>query len=79
MMVTTHSPFFVNGLKPEELRVCYRDQKGYTKARAVSAMQGIKEFVAEGAQLGSLWMENQFEVGDPVTASGGPKRPDVSQ
>jgi hypothetical protein len=38
-------------------------------------MQGIKEFMDEGAQLGYLWMEGHFEVGDPLTASGGPKRP----
>ena len=26
-----------------------------------------------GAQLGQLWMEGHFEVGDPLTNSGGPK------
>jgi predicted ATPase len=26
-----------------------------------------------GAQLGHLWMEGHFEVGDPLTASGGPR------
>lgn len=74
LMVTTHSPFFVNGLKPEELWVLYRDEKGYTQARRASEMLGINEFVAQGALLGHLWMEGHFEVGDPLTASGGPKR-----
>jgi hypothetical protein len=32
-----------------------------------------EEFVAQGALLGHLWMEGHFEVGDPLTASGGPK------
>ena len=74
LMVTTHSPFFANGLKPEELWVLYRDVKGYTQAKRTSEMQGIKEFMLHGAQLGQLWMEGHFEFGDPMTASGGPSR-----
>jgi predicted ATPase len=73
LMVTTHSPFFVDGLKPEELWVLYRDEQGYTQARRALDMKGIPEFVKEGATLGQLWMEGYFEVGDPLTASGGPK------
>jgi predicted ATPase len=74
LMVTTHSPFFVNGLRPEELWVLYRDEQGYTQAQRAADMVGIKEFMEEGAQLGYLWMEGYFEVGDPLTASGGSKR-----
>jgi len=72
LMVTTHSPSFVNGLGPEELWVLYRDENGYTNARLAADMTGIREFMAEGASLGHLWMEGHFEVGDPLTASGGP-------
>ena len=73
LMVTTHSPFFVNGLSANELWVLYRDIKGYTQAKKAEDMQGIKEFMNSGALLGHLWMEGYFEVGDPLTASGGPK------
>jgi predicted ATPase len=73
LMVTSHSPFFVDGLKPEELWVLYRDEQGYTQAKKASDMKGIPEFLKEGASLGQLWMEGHFEVGDPLTASGGPK------
>jgi len=69
LMVTTHSPFFVNGLKAEELWVLFRDENGYTQARRAADMQGVKEFMAEGALLGHLWMEGYFEVGDPLIAS----------
>jgi predicted ATPase len=69
LMVTTHSPFFVNGLRPEELWVLYRDEEGYTQARRASEMKGIKEFMEEGALLGHLWVEGYFEVGDPLTES----------
>lgn len=74
LMVTTHSPFFVNGLQPKELWVLYRDEDGYTQARRASDMDRIQTFVDEGALLGDLWMEGQFEVGDPLRNAGGPKR-----
>jgi predicted ATPase len=74
LMVTTHSPFFVNGLRPDELWVLYRDEYGYTQARRAADMPGIGAFVHEGAKLGHLWMEGQFEVGDPLIASGGPRK-----
>ncbi|OGP54058.1 MAG: ATPase [Deltaproteobacteria bacterium RBG_13_52_11] len=73
LMVTTHSPFFVNGLRSEELWVLYRDVSGYTKAKRAADMPGIKEFMNQGALLGHLWMEGNFEFGDPLTAAGGPK------
>ncbi len=73
LLVTTHSPYFVNGLKPKELWVLYRDEKGYTQAKCANNMKGIPEFIETGALLGSLWAEGYFEVGDPLTNAGGPK------
>lgn len=70
LMVTTHSPFFVNGLKPREVRVLYRDEQGYTRALRAAEMPGVPEMMEHGALLGSLWMEGYFGVGDPLTASG---------
>jgi predicted ATPase len=75
LMVTTHSPFFINSLLPKEVWVLYRTVDGFTEARRVSAMQGIEEFMAEGALLGNLWMEGHFEVGDPLTNAGDQKNP----
>jgi predicted ATPase len=73
LMVTTHSPFFVNELRAEELWVLYRDQDGFTRARRTDKMRGIPELLQAGAKLGHLWMEGHFEIGDPLIASGGPK------
>jgi predicted ATPase len=73
LMVTTHSPFLVNGLHPNEVWVLFRDEQGYTRARRTAEMAGIREFMEAGAQLGSLWMEGYFDVGDPLTAAGGPR------
>jgi predicted ATPase len=67
VFITTHSPYFVDGLRPEELWVLYRDKDGFTQARRAANMQGIKEFVDNGSLLGQLWMENYFDVGDPIS------------
>jgi predicted ATPase len=75
LMVTTHSPFFVNALRPEEAWVLYRGDDGFTRAHRASEMRGVKEFVESGAQLGQLWMEGHFDVGDPLVNSGGTKFP----
>lgn len=68
LMVTTHSPFFVNGVKPDELWSLSRDERGYTRVRRADAMRGIPEFMEHGALLGQLWMEGRFDAG---TAKGG--------
>jgi predicted ATPase len=67
LIVTTHSPFFINPLRPEEVRVLYRAADGYTRVRRVADMQGIAAFIEQGATLGDLWMEGHFDAGDPLT------------
>lgn len=69
VLVTTHSPFFINVLRPEEVWVLYRDERGYTKAMRPADMPHIRDFIEHGANLGQLWMENYFTVGDPFKPS----------
>ena len=69
LIVTTHSPYFIDGLRSEEVRVLSRGHDGYTQAHRVSKMPGIKAFMDEGAKLGELWMEGHFEHGDPLAES----------
>ena len=66
LMVTTHSPFFVDRLRPDELWILYRDEQGFTQAKSAAEIEGIKEFMEHGALLGSLWMEDYFEFGNPI-------------
>ncbi|ESQ12749.1 MAG: ATPase [Thiohalocapsa sp. PB-PSB1] len=66
LIVTTHSPFFIDPLRTEEVRVLYRERDGYTRVKRIADMPGIREFVEEGASLGDLWMEGHFDVGDPL-------------
>ena len=68
LMVTTHSPFFVNGLQPKEVWVLHRDDQGYTRAQRTADLKGVPESVDEGAQLGYLWMEGLFGIGDPLSS-----------
>lgn len=75
LLVTTHSPFFLNRLRAEEVRVLWRDDRGHTQTRRAADMPGVKEFMDEGAHLGYLWMEGHLGVGDPLTAHGALIRP----
>ncbi len=72
LLVTTHSPFFINALQADEVRILYRDQSGYTQAVRASEVRGIPEFMAAGASLGHLWLEGRFGVGDPLVRHGRP-------
>lgn len=73
LLVTTHSPFFLNGARPREIRVLYRDEHGYTQTMRASDIKGIREFVAAGASMGHLWLEGRFGVGDPLVNAGTPQ------
>lgn len=65
VLVSSHSPFFVDALHPEELWVMQRDDSGFASIVRSDRLEGIPEFVAEGAVLGDLWFENQFRRGNP--------------
>lgn len=69
LVVTTHSPFFIDTLDPRQVWVLYRGADGYTRVRRTADMPGIPEFLKHGASLGQLWTEGQFDVGDPLTPS----------
>jgi len=72
LLVTTHSPFFLNGMKPEEVRVIYRDASGYSQATRAADLTGVSEFVKAGASMGHLWIEGHLGVGDPLVNAGAP-------
>lgn len=72
LLVTTHSPFFLDRLRPEEVRALYRDEQGHTQVERASEIQGIKDFVTEGASMGQLWAEGRLGVGDPLVNAGAP-------
>ena len=70
LLITTHSPDFLNGVRPDELRILYRDSEGHTQATRSSDIRGISEFMEAGAALGHLWLEGRFGMGDPLVNAG---------
>ncbi len=74
LLVTTHSPSFLNATRPKEVRVLYRDERGYAQVVRASDIRGIPEFVQEGASMGHLWLEGRFGVGDPLVNLGAPHK-----
>ena len=73
LLITSHSPCFLNAMLPEEVRVLYRDEQGFTQALRACDIEGIPEFMRAGASLGYLWMEGHFGVGDPLVNQGAPR------
>jgi predicted ATPase len=71
MLITTHSPFFVNSLQPEEVRILFRNPSGYTEVQRAADIPGVKQFMEVGASLGDLWMEGHLG-GDPLVRAGMP-------
>ena len=65
LIVTTHSPFFIDALDPRQVWAMARDAKGYTQVKRLADMPGLAPLLAEGATLGQLWMENYLEFGNP--------------
>jgi predicted ATPase len=75
LLITSHSPFLLNAMRAEEVRVLYRDEQGFTQAMRACDIRGIPEFIRAGASLGHLWMEGSFGIGDPLINQGAPRRP----
>lgn len=73
LLITSHSPDFLNGVRQEEARILYRNETGYTRAIRCSDIQGVPAFMEAGASLGHLWLEGYFGMGDPLVSEGAPE------
>lgn len=65
IFVTTHSPYFVDALKPENVWILEKDKNGFTSAMRAADIRSVKELYSEGLPLGSLWYSNHFGRGNP--------------
>jgi len=61
ILATTHSPYFVDALKPEQVWILRRDPKGRTKATRAADIPEVRALAEEGIPLGSLWYSRHFE------------------
>ena len=60
LFVTTHSPFFVNALAPEQVWVLRKDENGFSTAKRASDYDFVKDLVNEGVTMGDLWFSKYF-------------------
>ena len=61
LFVTTHSPFFVNALSPEDVWVLTKGKNSFTTAKRASEYPFVKELSCEGVALGDMWYSKYFE------------------
>lgn len=59
--VTTHSPFFVNALSPDDVWVLVKDANGFSNVKRASEYHFVKELAEEGVTLGDMWYSRYFE------------------
>ncbi len=60
LFVTTHSPFFVNALSPEQVWVLEKGDDGFSSLKQASQYEYVKDLVDEGASMGDLWYSKYF-------------------
>lgn len=60
LFVTTHSPFFVNALLPEQVWVLAKDKEGFSSIKRASDYDFVSDLVNEGAYIGDLWNSRYF-------------------
>jgi predicted ATPase len=62
IFVTTHQPYFVDALSPEEVWILEKGRDGYSTIRRVSKLDVVKNLVAEGLPLGGLWYSDYLDA-----------------
>ena len=62
IFVTTHQPYFVDALTPEEVWLLEKGADGYSVIRRVSELEVVKNLVDEGLPLGGLWYSDYLEA-----------------
>ncbi len=63
VFVTTHQPYFVNALKPDETWVLEKETDGFSIIRRASDDETVKAMWDEGLPLGGLWYSDYLDRG----------------
>lgn len=61
VFVTTHQPYFVDALEPDEVWILEKKEDGFSYIRRASENELIKNLVKEGLPLGSLWYSEYLD------------------
>ncbi len=63
LLVTTHSPYFVDALQPESVWLIRKDKKGHATATRTADMPQVRAMYEQGIPLGSLWYSSHLDEG----------------
>jgi predicted ATPase len=61
IFITTHQPYFVDALQPEEVWILEKGNDGFSQIKRASDINLIKNLVSEGLPLGSLWYSDYLD------------------
>ena len=61
VFVTTHQPYLVDALDPDELWVLEKNNDGFAKIKRADEYDFVKNMKEEGLPLGSLWYSEHLE------------------
>ena len=61
VFITTHQPYFVNALEPDEVWILEKGDDGFSTIRPASDDPVVNNMVAEGLPLGGLWYSDYFD------------------
>jgi predicted ATPase len=61
IFITTHQPYFVDALQPEEVWILEKGDDGFSRIKRASDNPLIKNLVSEGLLLGSLWYSDYLD------------------
>lgn len=61
LLVTTHSPQFVDALQPDEVWLVEKATDGTVVPRRTSDIPAVADLVREGIPLGNVWLSNHFQ------------------
>ena len=62
IFVTTHQPYFVDALEPDEVWILEKGDDGFAVIRRASDNPVVKAMVDEGLPLGSLWYSDYLDA-----------------
>jgi predicted ATPase len=62
VFITTHQPYFVDALEPEEVWILEKGADGFSTIRRASEDSAIINLVSEGLPLGGLWYSDYLDT-----------------
>ncbi|MBF0146350.1 MAG: AAA family ATPase [Magnetococcales bacterium] len=62
IFITTHQPYFVDALNPEEVWILEKSRDGFSTIRRASTDTMVNNLVGEGLPLGSLWYSDYLDA-----------------